>query len=140
MITECTCGGRVILQTSEDHGLFIKKQYFRYACGTCGKKTSAYDNAHDAFKEWEALNTKILKLEIPILSPEETKECREYNKRLHHPRNIKITSEAQNIINDLRSVAEWFKEHGRNTNTAVISICERAADYLEKHAEREDHE
>lgn len=37
-------------------------------------------------------------------------------------------SEAQRIINDLRSAAEWLKEHGRNTNTALIGICERAAD------------
>ena len=49
-------------------------------------------------------------------------------------------SEAQRIINDLRAAAEWLKEHGRNTNTALISICERAAEYLEKHTEREGKE
>ena len=34
------------------------------------------------------------------------------------------------IINDLRAVAEWFREHGENTNKAVIPICERAAEHI----------
>ena len=30
------------------------------------------------------------------------------------------------IIKELQSASEWFSEHGRNTNTAIIGICDRA--------------
>lgn len=36
------------------------------------------------------------------------------------------------LIKSLRACAEWFSEHGRNTNTAVIDICKAAADRLEQ--------
>ena len=36
------------------------------------------------------------------------------------------------ITKDLQSAAEWFKAHGKNTNTAIIGICERAADLINK--------
>lgn len=36
------------------------------------------------------------------------------------------------IINDLQSVAEWFAEHGKNTNTAVIGIAKRAIDVINR--------
>lgn len=34
------------------------------------------------------------------------------------------------IMKELQSAAEWFTEHGRNTNTAIIGICERAVDLI----------
>lgn len=36
------------------------------------------------------------------------------------------------IIKELRSAAEWFTEHGRNTNTAIVGICERAIDHINR--------
>ena len=36
------------------------------------------------------------------------------------------------IMKDLKSAAEWFTEHGRNTNTAIIGICERAIDLINR--------
>lgn len=34
------------------------------------------------------------------------------------------------VISELQAVSEWFAEHGRNTNTAVVGICERAIDFI----------
>ena len=36
------------------------------------------------------------------------------------------------IIKDLQSASEWFIEHGRNTNTAIIGICDRAVDLINR--------
>ncbi len=34
------------------------------------------------------------------------------------------------VINELQAASEWYKEHGRNTNTAIVGICERAIDFI----------
>jgi hypothetical protein len=39
------------------------------------------------------------------------------------------------IISELQAVSEWFKEHGRNTNTAVVEICEKAIDLINRQRE-----
>ena len=31
-----------------------------------------------------------------------------------------------NVISELQAASEWYKEHGRNTNTAIVGICDRA--------------
>lgn len=36
------------------------------------------------------------------------------------------------IIKALESASEWFKEHGRNTNTAIVGICDRAVDLINR--------
>ena len=36
------------------------------------------------------------------------------------------------IIKALECAAEWFKEHGRNTNTAIVGICDRAVDLINR--------
>jgi hypothetical protein len=36
------------------------------------------------------------------------------------------------IKNELQSAIEWFTGHGRNTNTAIIGICERALDLINR--------
>jgi hypothetical protein len=36
------------------------------------------------------------------------------------------------IVKDLESVIDWFTAHGRNTNTAVIDISQRAIDVIER--------
>ena len=36
------------------------------------------------------------------------------------------------IVKDLISAAAWFKAHGKNTNKAIIGICERAVDLIER--------
>ncbi len=42
------------------------------------------------------------------------------------------------IIKDLQCASEWFAEHGRNTNTAIIGICDRALDLINRlQAEKE---
>lgn len=38
----------------------------------------------------------------------------------------------EEIIMDLQNASEWFKEHGKNTNTAIIGICERAVDLINR--------
>jgi hypothetical protein len=38
----------------------------------------------------------------------------------------------EQIISDLHSASEWFTEHGRNTNTAIIGICDRAVDLINR--------
>lgn len=36
------------------------------------------------------------------------------------------------IKNELQSAIEWFTKHGRNTNTAIIGICERTLDLINR--------
>ena len=36
------------------------------------------------------------------------------------------------IIKELQCASEWFTKHGRNTNTAVIGICDRAVDLINR--------
>ena len=36
------------------------------------------------------------------------------------------------MIKELQSASEWFKEHGRNTNTAIVWICDRALDLINR--------
>lgn len=36
------------------------------------------------------------------------------------------------IIKELQSASEWFKIHGSNTNTAIIGICDRAVDLINR--------
>ena len=36
------------------------------------------------------------------------------------------------IVNALENVAEWFTEHGKNTNTAVIGISKQAIDLINR--------
>lgn len=38
----------------------------------------------------------------------------------------------EEIIKELQSAAEWFRKHGKNTNTAIIGICERAVDHIQR--------
>lgn len=38
----------------------------------------------------------------------------------------------EEIIEDLQGAAEWFREHGKNTNTAIVGICERAAALIQR--------
>lgn len=42
----------------------------------------------------------------------------------------------EKTIEELQAAAQWFTEHGRNTNTAVIGICERAVDLINSQKER----
>ena len=41
----------------------------------------------------------------------------------------------EDIVMDLQNASEWFKEHGKNTNTAIIGICERAVDLINRQRE-----
>lgn len=36
------------------------------------------------------------------------------------------------IIHELKACSLWFKEHGRNTNTSVVEICDKAAKYIKE--------
>ena len=36
------------------------------------------------------------------------------------------------IKKELQCASEWFKEHGKNTNTAIIGICDRAVDLINR--------
>ena len=36
------------------------------------------------------------------------------------------------VIKELQSASEWFTEHGRNTNTAIIGICDRAIELINR--------
>lgn len=36
------------------------------------------------------------------------------------------------IIKELQAASEWFTEHGRNTNTAIVGICDRAIDLINR--------
>lgn len=42
----------------------------------------------------------------------------------------KLTDEE--VVAELKSASEWFTEHGRNTNTAIIGICDRAVDLINR--------
>lgn len=42
----------------------------------------------------------------------------------------KLTDEE--VISELQSASEWFTEHGKNTNTAIIGICNRAVDLINR--------
>lgn len=44
------------------------------------------------------------------------------------PEDRKLTEEE--VLNELQSASEWFAEHGKNTNTAIIGICKRAIDLI----------
>lgn len=44
------------------------------------------------------------------------------------PEDRKLNEEE--VLNELQSASEWFAEHGRNTNTAIIGICKRAIDLI----------
>ena len=43
--------------------------------------------------------------------------------------NLNEMTEAE-IVKELKSAVIWFSEHGRNTNTAIVGICERAIDII----------
>ena len=34
------------------------------------------------------------------------------------------------VVAELKSAVEWFSKHGRNTNTAIIGICNRAIEVI----------
>ena len=36
------------------------------------------------------------------------------------------------IIHELKACSLWFKEHGRNTNTSIVEVCDRAAEYIKE--------
>ena len=36
------------------------------------------------------------------------------------------------VIKELQHASEWFEKHGRNTNTAIIGICDRAVDLINR--------
>lgn len=36
------------------------------------------------------------------------------------------------IIKELQGASKWFNKHGRNTNTAIIGICNRAVDLINR--------
>ena len=40
------------------------------------------------------------------------------------------------IVKALENVAEWFTEHGKNTNTAVIGISKQAIDLINRQKAR----
>ena len=37
---------------------------------------------------------------------------------------------ANEVVAELKSAVEWFSKHGRNTNTAIIGICNRAIEVI----------
>ncbi|MBE6582058.1 MAG: hypothetical protein E7648_02185 [Ruminococcaceae bacterium] len=37
-----------------------------------------------------------------------------------------------NVISELQAASKWYKEHGRNTNTAIVGICDRAIDHINR--------
>lgn len=41
-------------------------------------------------------------------------------------------SEKDSVVAELKSAAVWFTQHGRNTNTAIIGICKRAIDLINR--------
>lgn len=70
------------------------------------------------------MNETEIKACLDILSPDEREEFEtKLKKRVE---TIKVLQSADKIINDLKSVAEWFTDHGTNTNTAVIRVAENA--------------
>lgn len=34
------------------------------------------------------------------------------------------------VVAELKSASEWFSKHSRNTNTAIIEICNRAVEVI----------
>ena len=36
------------------------------------------------------------------------------------------------VIEELQSASKWFAEHGRNTNTAIVGICDKAVDEINR--------
>lgn len=36
------------------------------------------------------------------------------------------------IIEELQAASMWFEEHGKNTNTAIVGICARAIDHINR--------
>ena len=36
------------------------------------------------------------------------------------------------IIEELQAASAWFEEHGKNTNTAIVGICARAIDHINR--------
>ena len=38
----------------------------------------------------------------------------------------------EEVIKDLQSACKWFEEHGKNTNRAIVGICERAVDLINR--------
>lgn len=43
---------------------------------------------------------------------------------------------ADEVVKDLQYAAEWFSEHGRNTNTSIIRICESAIEVIHRQQAR----
>lgn len=44
---------------------------------------------------------------------------------------MNITTENyEEIIGELAAAKMWFTEHGKNTNTAIVGICDRAINYI----------
>lgn len=61
--------------------------------------------------------------------------CR-WNKMIKKKRDAKTMSDLE-LVKRLRGCADWFRKHGRNTNSAVISVCEDAADRIELYYKKE---
>ena len=38
----------------------------------------------------------------------------------------------EEVITELKSASEWFNKHGKNTNTAIVGICDRAVDLINR--------
>lgn len=38
----------------------------------------------------------------------------------------------EKIIEELQAASMWFEEHGKNTNTAIVGICARAIDHINR--------
>jgi hypothetical protein len=36
------------------------------------------------------------------------------------------------IVEELQAASMWFEEHGKNTNTAIVGICARAIDHINR--------
>lgn len=36
------------------------------------------------------------------------------------------------IVEELQAASVWFEEHGKNTNTAIVGICARAIDHINR--------
>ena len=41
-------------------------------------------------------------------------------------------TDTEKVIEELQSASKWFAEHGRNTNTAIVGICDRAVDEINR--------
>ena len=58
-----------------------------------------------------------------------------WNQMIKEEGKSRITKDLD-IIGRLRGCADWFRNHGRNTNTAVISVCEDAAEIIEMYMQK----